>query len=86
MAYRIVYKKSVTRDLNRLPKTQAARILGRIERDLSKKADTQPALKGPFAGLRRFRVGDYRVIYAIIGEEVLVLRIAHRGEVYRKDL
>jgi mRNA interferase RelE/StbE len=41
-------------------------------------------LGGPFAGLRRFRVGDWRVVYRI-GERdhvVYVVDIAHRSEVY----
>ena len=37
------------------------------------------------AGELRIRVGDYRVVYEIIDNElvVLVLRVAHRREVYR---
>ena len=86
MAYNIGYKKSVERDLAKLPKAEARRVLDRIEEELSEKADSYPVLKGPFAGLRKFRIGDYRVIYAILGNDVLVLRIGHRKEVYRKDL
>jgi len=40
-------------------------------------------LKGPFAGMRKFRVGDCRVIYCIIDSDVVILRIAHRREAYR---
>jgi len=46
-------------------------------------ADSCPELKGKFAGLRKLRVGDYRVIFAIIGDCVLVTRIGHRRDVYR---
>ena len=86
MAYNIVYKKSVQRDLKKLPKAEARRILNQVEDDLSKNADTYPILKGPFAGLRKYRVGDYRVIYAILAGEVLVLRIGHRKDVYKKEI
>ena len=85
MAYSVVYKKSVYRDLERLPKAEARRILDRIEEELPKKADTQPSLKGRFVGLRRYRVGDYRVIYALVEDNILVLRIGHRRDVYRKE-
>jgi mRNA interferase RelE/StbE len=81
LAYNIVYKRSVERDLKKLSKAEARRVLNQIEEELPKKADTYPVLKGPFAGLRRYRVGDYRVIYAILGDEVVVLRIGHRKEV-----
>jgi mRNA interferase RelE/StbE len=86
LAYNIVYKKSVERDLKKLSKAEARRVLNQIEEELPKKADTYPVLKGPFAGLRKYRVGDYRVIYAMIGDEVVVLRIGHRKEVYRKEM
>ena len=86
MAYNIVYKKSVQRDLKKLSKAEARRVLNQIEEELPKKADTNPVLKGPFAGLRKYRVGDLRVIYAILGDDVLVLRIGYRKEVYRKEM
>ncbi len=42
------------------------------------------ALKGNLAGLYRYRMGDYRVIYSIEDKVVLVfvIAIAHRSEVY----
>jgi mRNA interferase RelE/StbE len=86
LAYNIGYKKSVERDLKKLPKAETRRILDQIEEELSEKAEAYPVLKGQFAGLRKFRVGDYRVIYAILGNEVIVLRIGHRKDVYRKDI
>jgi len=86
LAYNILYKKSVQRDLKKLSKAEAHRILDQVEEELSETPDTHPALKGPFAGLRKYRVGDYRVIYAILGNDVLVLRIGHRKDVYKKEL
>lgn len=83
MVYSIVYKESVSRDLARLDKTAARRILTRIEKDLSRKADACPVLKGKWAGLRKYRVGDHRVIFAIVESRVLILRIGHRRDVYR---
>jgi mRNA interferase RelE/StbE len=86
LAYNIVYKKSVQRDLKKLSKAEAHRVLNQVEEELSKNAETYPVLKGQFAGLRKYRVGDYRVIYAILGEDVLVLRIGHRKDVYKKEI
>lgn len=86
MAYNIVYKKSIQRDLNKVPTAEADRILHEIEQDFSKNADTYPVLKGKFAGLRKYRIGDYRVIYALLGDDCLVLRIGHRKEVYKREL
>lgn len=84
MAFNIKYKKSVARDLGRLDKKEARRILDKIEKDLSERAESYPALKGEFAGLRKMRVGDYRAIFTLMDNDVLILRIGHRREIYKK--
>jgi mRNA interferase RelE/StbE len=73
----------VARDLKKIDREQIERILGKIENELPGKAETFPVLTGKFSVLRKFRVGDYRVIYSIIGDTALILRIAHRREAYR---
>lgn len=84
MSYKIAFKKSVARDLKKIDRAQADRILRKIEDELPTKADTFPVLTGKFSGLRKFRVGDYRVIYSIISDTALILRINHRREAYRQ--
>jgi len=74
----------VERDLSRLDKKEARRILDKIENDLALRAETYPVLQGEFAGLRKMRVGDYRVIFTLMDNEVLILRIGHRREIYKK--
>ena len=83
MSYKIAFKKSVARDLKKTSKDQAARILNKIEVELPEKAEDFPLLTGKFSGLRKFRVGDYRVIYSIMGDTALILRINHRRDAYR---
>ena len=83
MSYKIAFKKSVARDLKKIDKDWAERNLGKIESELPEKADQYPNLTRKFSGLRKYRVGDYRVIYSIIGDTVLILRISHRKEAYR---
>ena len=84
MAYRIVYKKSVQRDLKKLGKPESSQILDHIEKDLIERPESFPVLKGQFAGLRKYRVGDYRVIYVVLGEDIIILRIGNRREIYKK--
>jgi len=43
-------------------------------------------LTGRFSGLRKFRIRDFRVIFSIIGNTALILRIRHRKEVYKSDI
>jgi len=84
LSFKIAFKKSVARDLKRIDKDQSARILRKIDEELPEKAESFPILSGKFSGLRKFRVGDYRVIYSILGDTALILRISHRREAYRK--
>ena len=83
MSFKVKFKKSVARDLKKIDKDQFDRILIRIETELPEKAEDFPTLSGKFSGLRKFRVGDYRVIYSIIGDTALILRISHRREACR---
>ncbi len=80
----IEYKASVQKDLRRLDPKQSLRVLAAIERALKSQGRGGEALTGPFAGLLKLRVGDYRVIYARTDQGYLVLRIAHRREAYRE--
>lgn len=83
MKYKIAFKKSVARDLKKIGKEQSDRILKKIEKELVIKAAEFPELKGQFAGLRKCRIGDYRIIFTIINDTVLITRIRHRKESYK---
>ena len=85
MGYKITFKNSVLKDLKKIDIKKVKDILDNIETELPDNADKHPSLKGKFAGLRKFRVGDYRIIYSIRNDNtVLILRVAHRKEVYKK--
>lgn len=84
MDYNIIFKKSVFKDLKRINKQDAKRILDKIDAQLTKDPDCLPVLTGQFAGLRKFRIGDYRVIFAIMDYDVLILRVQNRKDVYKK--
>jgi mRNA interferase RelE/StbE len=83
MTYKIAFKKSVARDLKKIDRIQAMKIMEKIEKELSAKAIEFPELKGQFTGLRKCRIGDYRVIFTIIDDTVLIARIRHRKEAYK---
>ncbi len=83
MSYKIALKKSVARDLQKIDKDHADRILRKIEDELPEKAEAFPDLAGKFSGLRKLRVGEYRIIYTIIGDTALILRISPRRDAYR---
>lgn len=83
MACKIEYKSSVIKDLKKLDKKVAMRILQQLEKSLGENPDCGIPLSGQFKGLFKYRIGDYRVIYVKTKEGVLVLRIRHRSKAYR---
>jgi mRNA interferase RelE/StbE len=86
--YRIEIKSSARKALASLPRPMQRRVQARID-ELAR--NPRPIgvkqLKGPEAFLR-IRVGDYRVVYAVHDDVlvVLVIRIAHRREAYRPPI
>ena len=85
MSYSLRIKASAAKALARIDKPNRVRLIEAIDR-LRVEPAAGAALKGEFAGLRRLRVGGYRVIYEVIHQElvVLVVRVGHRGAVYRR--
>ncbi len=85
MAYRIVMTASARRNMLALPKDVVRRIDACILALAEKPRPPRSAkLKGE-VDLRRVRVGDYRIIYQIEHNRllVIVIRVAHRRDVYR---
>jgi len=83
LASKITYKASVEQDLKKLDKSWARKLLEKLEGKLGTNPDLGEPLTGEFRGLFKYRIGDYRVIYAKTTEGILVVRIAHRKEAYR---
>lgn len=83
MVYNVKYKSSVKKDLKRISKQEIKKILDKIESELTKNPLLFPSLTGEFKGLRKLRVGNFRVIYTILGDEVLILKIGDRKDVYK---
>lgn len=84
MSYSIRIKRSAAKDLRRIPLSDRRRLIEAIDR-LADEPLAGAALKGEFSGLRRLRVGDYRIIYEAIHQElvILVVRVGHRSSAYR---
>ena len=90
MAWKIELDKSAEKELKKLDKQTAIRILKFLHERISKSEDPRSigeALKGSKLGaFWKYRVGDYRIISSIEDGalRVLVVRIGNRREVYRK--
>jgi mRNA interferase RelE/StbE len=79
---KILYKSSVGRDLKHIDSKSKEKLLSQIRSVLADSPRSGEPLHGEFQGLLKIRLGDYRVIYSVIGEDVLILRIGHRSKVY----
>lgn len=84
MNYSLRIKESAFKELQRIDKPRRLRIIEAIEA-LPDNPLSGKSLKGDLSGLRRIRVGDFRVVYELIEHQVLILivRVAHRKSVYR---
>ncbi|MBN1129446.1 MAG: type II toxin-antitoxin system RelE/ParE family toxin [Chitinispirillaceae bacterium] len=81
--YKLFYKSAVEKDLKHLPKGEIKKIVNGIEKRFAANPHHGKPLKGDFRGCYRYRFGDYRVIYSIIDEEILILRIGNRKGHYK---
>ena len=84
--YKIIFAKGAQKALLRLPKNMAVLVRQKLEElAVDPYAPNTNAMKLQNRSGYRLRIGDWRVIYEIRKDElvILVLKIAQRGEVYR---
>ena len=88
MKYTIKFRPAVEKDIRHLPKKELIRIKRKIEslaENLPDRASTK--MKGN-NNFHKVRIGDYRIIYEIHDDVmfILVVKIGHRKDIYKKLL
>jgi mRNA interferase RelE/StbE len=82
--YEILFKESVCKDLKKVPGTDLKRILSRVEKLGD---DPRPMGCEKLTGeeLYRVRQGNYRIVYSIQDNELMIciIKVGHRKDVYR---
>lgn len=82
--YSLGFKRSVSRDVEAIPKRDLQRIMERIE---ALRDDPRPPGCVKLSGQEYYRVrqGNYRIVYEILDDRlvVVVIAIGHRRDVYR---
>ena len=79
--YQIEYEASALEDLRSLPKREADQILRKVQR-------LEHGLHGNIKRLQnadygfRLRMGDYRVLFDVVGDKILVHKVGNRKDVY----
>jgi mRNA interferase RelE/StbE len=83
-SYSVSLKRSVLKDLESLPARDRLRIMERIG---TLADDPRPRECEKLSALERYRirVGDYRIVYSIEDDALVVwvVRVGHRRDVYR---
>lgn len=84
MSWSVRIKRSALKELSQITQADRRRLVTAID-GLADNPYRGSALKGDLTGLRRIRVGSYRVIYEIQESELVVLVVSagHRKAVYR---
>ncbi len=84
--YKLVFKKSVSKDLRPLPKIDVTRILKRIK---ALQDNPRPEGSEKLSGQERYRIrqGVYRIIYEVADEllVVTVVKVGHRKHIYKRS-
>lgn len=85
MSFSIQIKRSAAKELARIANPDRLRIVLAID-GLVENPYKGSVLKGELRGLRRVRVGDYRIVSELLDDTlvILVVHVAHRREIYRR--
>ena len=82
MLYSIEINPTAIKDLKSLDRKEALRITEKIKTLENNLSGNVKKLTN-FIPEYRLRVGDYRVLFGVEGQKVIVYRIKHRKEAYR---
>ncbi len=85
MAYKLLFDDKVSKDLKKIDKAWQKKILEVIKTKLIENPYIGKKLVGDLSYYYRYRVNDYRIIYEILEDEILlvVIKIKHRKDVYK---
>lgn len=86
MRYRYVITRVAAKDINKLDAVIKHRLKAKLEFFIAQKDPLAhaKALVASNYGSYRWRVGDYRVIFDVDGDKLIILQVQHRREVYRR--
>lgn len=81
MIYRVDFKPRAIKDLRTLPLAQQSRVLTKIEM-LKDNLSGDVKRLTQYTPEYRLRIGDYRVLFEVEGDRVVIYRIRHRKDAY----
>jgi len=84
MNYEIIFTIKAAKDISKLEPEIKEKIGDALKRYSKDPLNYARKMVEPSLGSYRFRIGDYRVILDIEGNKLIVLRVGHRKEIYRR--
>ena len=84
MNYQLLYTHRAIKDIAGLSTDIKKRIVKTLLRYQDNPLHYAEALTDRALGGYRFRIGDYRVIFDMDGSNIVVLRVGHRKEIYKR--
>ena len=81
--YKLIFTREFLRRLRRLNKSTQVRVLREIK-TLEINPFAGKRLRGLLSGLLSFRVGNYRIIYQVTEEQIVIRTIGHRKTIYER--
>ncbi len=80
--YQIKFKKKTVKELQKLPKHDAERIVEKIS-GLSSSLSGDVKKLTDFTPEYRLRVGEYRILFEIENDTIIIYHVKQRGEAYK---
>ncbi len=81
--YRIIFTSRALKDLEAMDKDTQNRIAKKLKEYAENPFKYARKLISPQIGTYRFKIGEYRVIFDIEKETIIILRIGHRKNIYK---
>ena len=88
LEWKVEYDTRAVKDLKSIPPKDAHRVIKKIDEFLRINPYAGEKLEGRLRDCYRYRIGDYRVIYKIENDRIiiLILRIGSRKDIYKLPL
>ena len=83
MIYELIYTRRAVKDIQVLDRLTQKRLAKKLEEFKKDPLRFSEKLIHAKLGQFRFRIGDYRIIYDLMGSKIVILRVGHRREIYR---
>ncbi len=81
MKYSIEFKKIAVKDLKKINRKDSSRMMTKIK-EMGEGLKSNIKKLTNYSPEYRLRVGDYRVLFELVGNKIIIYRIKHRQNIY----